>query len=159
RDSHEFLQPLEPGTFYDVRVELGATGYAVPIDHRLRVAISGSLWPLIWQSPVLPKLSFELSHCSLELPLHSQPAGPPVHPFLEPESSPPLEVEYIGEPHNDRRTEVRDIATGHQTLSVPRGYPVVVRFVDADLVYDDSGSDVFEITGGEPLSATARSER
>ena len=54
---------------------------------------------------------------------------------------------------------MRDVATERQTLVVPRGYPVVVKFVNADTTYDDSGSDVFEITNHEPLSATARSER
>ncbi|MBI5089823.1 MAG: CocE/NonD family hydrolase [Actinobacteria bacterium] len=159
RDSHERPAPIEPDVFYDVELALGATGYAVPEGHRLRVALSGSLWPLVWPAPQLSKLAFDLSGCSVELPLHSPAPGPPVHPFAEPESAPPLQVEYVGEPHQDRRTEMRDIVTGQQTLTVPRGYPVVVRFVDADTTYDDTGSDVFEIVGGEPLSATARSDR
>jgi predicted acyl esterase len=159
RDGHERPVTVAPGSFVDVRVTLGATGYAVPVGHRVRLALSGSLWPLVWPSPALPKLSFDLAGCFVDVPLHVGPDRPPVHRFAEPESAPPLQVEYVGEPRQDRRTEMRDIVTGLQTLTVPRGYPVVVRFVDADITYDDTGTDVFEIVGGDPLSATARSDR
>jgi predicted acyl esterase len=159
RDGHDTPEPLEPGTPVDVAVMLGATAYAIPIGHRARIAVSGNLWPLIWPSPVLPKLTFSVAHCSVELPLHGDVSGPDVHPFAEPEAAPPLDVEFVGEPRAERRTEMRDIVTGSQTLTVPRGYSVVVRFVDADLTYDDGGSDVFEITGGDPQSAVARSDR
>jgi uncharacterized protein len=159
RDGHAEFTPLPLGKLVDIDVVLGATAYTVPAGHRVRVAVSGNLWPLIWPSPTLPKLSFELAHCSVDLPLHADISGPEVHPFDEPAASPPLQVEFIGEPRIERRTEVRDIVSGTQTLTVPRGYPVVVRFVDADMTYDDGGVDVFEITLGQPQSAIARSER
>jgi putative CocE/NonD family hydrolase len=158
-NSHEEPQSLQDGAFIDVVVTLGAIAYAVPAGNRIRVGVGGGLWPLVWPPSVLPKLSFDLAGCAIDLPHHSHQADPPLAPFGPPDAAPPLEVEYIGEPRHERNTEMRDIATGLQTLTVPRGYPVVVRFVDADLVYDDSGVDVFEVRLGEPLSATARSDR
>ena len=159
RNSHEEPQALQPGAFIDVSVVLGSIGYAVPAGHRIRVGVSGGLWPLVWPPAVLPKLSFDLSGCAVDLPHHGQRADPPLEPFGPPDAAPPLEVEYLGEPRRERSTELRDIATGLQTITVPRGYPVVVRFADADLVYDDSGVDIFEVHQGDPLSATARSDR
>jgi putative CocE/NonD family hydrolase len=159
RNGHAHPSAMTPGEFVDIGVSLGATAYAVPPGHRVRIAIGASLWPLIWPSPFVPKLLFDLGRCSIDLPLHNDVSGPEIHPFEEPDASAPLEVEFIGEPRQDRRTEMRDIVAGTQTLTVPRGYPVVIRFVDADMTYDDSGTDVFEISAGRPHSAMATSER
>lgn len=158
-ESHAEPQSLQPGEFIDVSVVLNSIGYEVPAGHRIRVGVSGALWPLVWPSPTLSKLSFDLAGCSVDLPRHVRTDEPSPDPFGPPEASPPLEVEYIGEPRHARNTELRDIASGLQTITVPRGYPVIVRFADADLVYDDSGVDVFDVHLGDPLSATARSDR
>jgi hypothetical protein len=46
---------------------------------RVRVAISEGLWPLLWPSPQVATLTFDLSACSLILPV--RPAPPVEAPF------------------------------------------------------------------------------
>lgn len=159
RDSHESPSAFPVDEFVDVEVRLGAISYAIPAGHRLRLGVSTASWPLIWPSPANPMLSLDLQGSSVSLPVHRRALDSAPRAFGEPEASPPLAVEYVGEPRREPRLEVRDIVAGRQTVTVPRGYPVVVRFVENDLTYDDEGTDVFEIAAGDPLSATARSDR
>ena len=57
RDSHERPEPLEPGTRYEVDIELDALGQAVAAGDRLRLAISTTYWPWLWPSPEEVELS------------------------------------------------------------------------------------------------------
>ncbi len=159
---HERPAALRAGSFQTVDCTLSAAGYVVPAGNCIRIGVSAALWPLVWPSPEPVTLTLDVAGSHLDIPLLSSDVpSPALHltPFGPPEASPGLEVEYIGEARDEPRREMRDVATERQTLVVPRGYPVVVKFVNADTTYDDSGSDVFEITNHEPLSATARSER
>jgi putative CocE/NonD family hydrolase len=51
RSGSECPEPLEPGRWYDVVVQLSAIGYRFPAGHRLRVSLSPSYWPVVWPSP------------------------------------------------------------------------------------------------------------
>jgi hypothetical protein len=51
RRSHATPEPLRAGEVEEVRVPLRAAGYRWLPGHRLRVAISSSLWPTLWPSP------------------------------------------------------------------------------------------------------------
>ena len=54
RDGHDTPEPLSPGRFYDVNVKLNFTAHRFARNNRIRVAISESLWPLVWPSPEFP---------------------------------------------------------------------------------------------------------
>ena len=56
RDGSEFPEPLKPGAFYDVSVQLSAVGYRLPAGHRIRISLSPSYWPVVWPSPEPVKL-------------------------------------------------------------------------------------------------------
>jgi putative CocE/NonD family hydrolase len=51
RDGHEAPTPLEPGHVYDVEVPCYFTAHRFKQGNRIRVAISESIWPLLWPSP------------------------------------------------------------------------------------------------------------
>ena len=51
RRSHSTPEPMPPGEVAEVRVALRTAGYRWLAGHRLRVAISSSLWPVLWPSP------------------------------------------------------------------------------------------------------------
>ena len=51
RRSHATPEPMRPGEVEEVRVPLRTAGYRWLRGHRLRVAISSSLWPTLWPSP------------------------------------------------------------------------------------------------------------
>jgi len=51
RRSHSMPEPMRPGEVEEVRIPLRTAGYRWLAGHRLRVAISSSLWPVLWPSP------------------------------------------------------------------------------------------------------------
>jgi putative CocE/NonD family hydrolase len=51
RHSHADPEPLIPGLVEEIRVPLRTAGYRWLPGHRVRVALSSSLWPTLWPSP------------------------------------------------------------------------------------------------------------
>ncbi|HMD31448.1 MAG TPA: CocE/NonD family hydrolase, partial [Candidatus Acidoferrales bacterium] len=51
RDSATDPKPLEPSHVYEFRVPLHFTSWLFPPGHRIRVAVSNALWPMIWPTP------------------------------------------------------------------------------------------------------------
>jgi putative CocE/NonD family hydrolase len=51
RASHAQPEPLRPGVVEEIRVPLRTAGYRWLPGHRIRVALSSSLWPVLWPSP------------------------------------------------------------------------------------------------------------
>ncbi len=92
RDSAASPVDLEPDRKYLIPIELHVTSWRFPIGHRIRVAISNALWPMIWPTPysMMTSLWYGGSNASrLELPL--VPLDPPARPhFTAPEKEAPL---------------------------------------------------------------------
>lgn len=70
-------EPLEPGRWYEVEVQLSAIGYRFPAGHRIRVSLSPSYWPMIWPSPEVVNLQIE-GPCILSLPERKTADSKPV---------------------------------------------------------------------------------
>jgi putative CocE/NonD family hydrolase len=73
RDGHESPEPLAPGQFYDVRVPLNFAAHRFAMGSKIRIAISESLWPLVWPSPELVRLTIATGESTLTLPHRSAP--------------------------------------------------------------------------------------
>jgi putative CocE/NonD family hydrolase len=69
RDSNVTPAKLVPGTFYDVPISLNAVAHRFSKGSRIRLAISESLWPLVWPSPEIVTLTIDLAHSRLDLPV------------------------------------------------------------------------------------------
>ena len=78
RASHIEPTELIPGKFYDVEVPLNLMAHRFKSGHRIRVAVSESLWPLVWPSPQPATLTLMTGASSLTLPVrpprHAEPA-------------------------------------------------------------------------------------
>ena len=89
RDSHAAPEALEPGRWYDGRLQLDDLACSLPSGHRLRLGLSTGYWPTIWPSPEPVMLSVETGTSVLELP-----ARPPraedgaLRPFEPPVAAP-----------------------------------------------------------------------
>jgi predicted acyl esterase len=91
RESASEPRGLEPGKTYSLEIEMHFTSWVFPHGHRIRVAISNALWPMIWPTPYPMTTSLELGGhgpSRLVLPVvpleansapHFPAAGPALH--------------------------------------------------------------------------------
>ena len=79
RRSHAAPEALIPGEVVEVRVPLRTAGYRWAPGHRVRVAVSSQLWPVLWPSPEPATLQVHRGPAMpsrLELPLVPPMDGP-----------------------------------------------------------------------------------
>ncbi len=89
RDSHENPEPLEPGRWYDIRLQLDDLAQIVPDGNHLRLSLSTSYWPMIWPPPEPVALNVETGSGTLDLPLRPPRAEDAELPAFEaPAASP-----------------------------------------------------------------------
>ena len=84
RDGHEQPQPLVPGEFVDVAVELEATSWTFAAGQRVRLSLAGTDWPNTVAPPKPVTLTFDLAASRLELPALTGPAEPSAPPYPGP---------------------------------------------------------------------------
>lgn len=60
RDSMSEPRPLEPNRVYSMSIEMHLTSWVFPKGHRIRLAISNALWPMVLPSPSPMTTSLEL---------------------------------------------------------------------------------------------------
>jgi uncharacterized protein len=67
REGHTAPEPLTPGRFYEIDLPLYLTGRRLRTGSRIRLALSESLWPLLWPSPTPVRLQIDLGASRLRL--------------------------------------------------------------------------------------------
>jgi putative CocE/NonD family hydrolase len=72
RDGHETPTALEPGRHYDVEVPCYFTAHRFRKGNRIRVALSESLWPMLWPSPHPVTLEITTGTSRLSLPVRPE---------------------------------------------------------------------------------------
>ena len=116
RDSRSIPTDLIPGRLYSLPIELHLTSWVFQRGHRIRLAVSNALWPMIWPTPYPMTTSLQLGGAPasrLELPL--VPLEPAARPnFSAPEVTPPFEgVKSEGDTWPPQEwTETHDLITG-----------------------------------------------
>jgi hypothetical protein len=133
RAGHDRPEALTPGERYRVSVTLNAMAQAIPCDHRLRLALSTSYWPLAWPPPQPVRLTVYPATSALVLPLRPDRGSDelPVPSLGEPEGAQPLKTIQV-EPARHRWTVTRDLVDYESVLEVVKDLGVV-RFDDIDL--------------------------
>jgi len=150
--SHETPEPLVPGKFYTVRLQLNETTWCLPKGHGLRLSLSNTYWPMIWPSPGKTTLTLDESQTCLELPVQDH-ASPLSHPFLEPENGPALEQAWI-RPSSGAWTVEEDMETGSLTTHILDDYGDRI-ISKLGLRTSLKGTEAWKISPDDPLSATA----
>ena len=152
RDAHDSAEPLEPGRRYAVTVKLDAIGQAIPIGHRVRVAVSTSYWPWAWPSPEFVTLTVHAGQGSrLVLPVRvgsETDRAPP--PFAEPEWSEPLAEETLRSDPS-ARTLTRDLASGAQDIRFEWDAGGRRRLVESGTELDDTNVTTWDRRGRSAL--------
>jgi hypothetical protein len=78
RDSHTHPSPLDVGRAYEIEIPLYFTAHRFKKGSRIRLAVSESLWPMVWPSPLPVELRFTAGEPALTLPVRPVSADPPM---------------------------------------------------------------------------------
>jgi hypothetical protein len=151
RGGHETPALLTPGRAVDVTVPLNFTAHRFGKGGRIRIAVSESLWPLVWPSPEIVTLTFDLASTRLELPERPRPAAEAPMPIA---SVPPRAEDPAGWP-------TMTIADDRGGVRVVETWPASESLV-ADVGETVSGSGpnvVLSISAADPLSCAWSAEQ
>jgi uncharacterized protein len=154
RDSHEHPSALVPGEFYDVELKLFMVAHRFKRGHHIRIALSESLWPLVWPSPQIATLTLELGTSSIVLPV--RPAPNKELPFPIPVLPPATQSlgGILGAPPDDSIHRGPDGRVMINRVSPESSYTVP----EVGTVLTRSSSEFNEIMEGEPNSCIWRQE-
>jgi putative CocE/NonD family hydrolase len=154
RNGHNDLTPLTPHIPVAVRLQLNGIAHRFAAGNRLRVALSTSYWPIVWPSAEAAVLTFDISRCSLVLPVRpARVEDAQLKSFAPAEHAPPSEQTMV-EPEMHSWTVCQDVYTG--VTSVRRiDNEGVRRHEDHGLETGERRESVYSIKPNNPLSAEA----
>ena len=110
RHGNEHPEPMVPGKFEAVEIELDECGYRFLEGHKIRLSISTSYWPMIIPPPEIVTATISLgTDTSIALPVRSRNDQIDV---AEPENPDPLPQYTCHSPPQSRRWIERDLQTG-----------------------------------------------
>jgi uncharacterized protein len=157
RDSMSEPRDLEPGKVYPLDIEMHLTSWVFPKGHRVRVAISNALWPMILPTPYSMTTSLELGGSDgsrIVLPVV------PEHGAAAPAFSPPEPSEERTDLKSEgfpwpgewtvERDEARHKSTVHWKGQESGGYPWGKEIDYENLTYD--------VDDGHPETCSVRGE-
>ncbi len=157
RDSHEKPVYLEPGEKYKVTVKLNGIAHRFQKNHRIRLSLSTSYWPLAWTPPETTMLTVHTGASCLNLPVRPV-AGEKdeAEPFPLPETGAALNRTMLRPAKSDWAVH-RDLATDVSTLEVvqDRGK---YRIEDIDFEVDRRAVERYSIHSGDAESAAGETE-
>ena len=154
RASHEHPSALNVGEFYDVEIKMFMAAHRFKRGHHIRIALSESLWPLVWPSPEIATLTFELGASSVTLPVRPAPATEASFPIpLKPQTAQPF-AGLTGRPPQEA---AHRSAEGRVTLKreSPESSYVVA---DTGTTMTRGSSELNEILEGQPNSCVWKQE-
>ncbi|THD85617.1 CocE/NonD family hydrolase [Aliigemmobacter aestuarii] len=150
---HDRPEPLTPGEFITVVVELDDIAHAFPAGHRIGLSLSSTYWPIAWPSPELTMLTVDCGQTRLDVPVRPpRAADAALRAFDPPEHAPQSPVtDHPVTPGHPRRV-TRDLLTGRITVDFPR-WTYDHTMTDIGIRQASEGFARYEIIDGDPLSA------
>lgn len=158
RQGHDRVVPMRPGAFERIVLHFPDVAHAFRPGHRIRLALSNALWPVLWPSPAPVEMTLRCGESRLDLP--QRPGQrPDAAAFAPPLAGPPSPVSILTPARIDR-TRHRDPDTGlhHDTLDADGGYLGPGRHWRIDAVGTTIGHRIrrhFTIHDDDPCSARA----
>ncbi|MER8792465.1 hypothetical protein NKH71_32440 [Mesorhizobium sp. M0983] len=121
RDSHEDLQPTEPGKSHRIRLALNEVGYTFPPGHRIRLSLSTAYWPIAIPAPERAKLTIQAEASRLDLPIRArQPGDDELPAFDAPEGSPRMPTTVLKSGNVERSIRIDPAPPSRVTVTVKR---------------------------------------
>ena len=118
RESMVVPRDLEPGKIYPLNITMHLTSWVFPKGHRIRLAISNALWPMVLPTPYSMTTSLQLGSNGSRLTLPVVPAqGAAVPAFQPPQPSDERkDIKSVGYPWPGEWTLERDEANQKATV-------------------------------------------
>jgi predicted acyl esterase len=168
-------KPIEPGTLFQTKVTLNLVGHTFKKNWRVRLSISPSFFPTMWQSPEKVKLTFHtgpvsgLGESVLSLPVRlPRPEDAKIQSLL-PKTSETIYVDpgdYLpvlneGRPARTERTASPVTLDGKDGMLVHKVFDSG-RYQYGGLLeglwVDQAGEEFYQMSHDDPLSLTGRSK-
>jgi predicted acyl esterase len=156
RESMTDPKDLEPGKVYPLDIEMHLTSWVFPKGHRIRVAVSNALWPMVLPTPYAMTTSLELGGANgsrVVLPVVPvQGAAAPAFAAVQP-SEERKDITSVGYPWPGEwtveRDEGRQKTTVHWKGKAETNYPWGKETDYENLTYDvdDAHPDVSSVRG------------
>jgi uncharacterized protein len=151
RDSRETPTALIPGKRYSVRIKLDDIAWRVPKNHKIRVAISTSYFPLMWPAPEPVTLTLYAGKAALHLPVRKSIENEAAVVWKPAEAAEPAKLKEIKKPWHKRETTI-DPKTGEQRLEIIDDFGSVEIHPHKLITYS-VGRENYSIMPDDPLSA------
>lgn len=155
RNGNEHPEPMQPGKVETVEIELNECGYRFLPEHRIRIAVSTSYWPMVIPPPEIVTARIETgAETMVSLPIR---AGQDSIAVAEPENPEPLPIYASHSPEQNKRWVDRDLQTGetHYHLIDDTGESEIPGHGLRTRHYHH---DCWSIKADDPLSCRASSE-
>jgi hypothetical protein len=151
RESMSQPEDLEPNRIYSLKILLHFTSWVFPRGHQIRLAVSNSLWPMMWPTPYAMTTSLQLggdraSHLVLPVVSAESPLLPPR--FSAPSGSP--EPRYAAAPWSLQTFEFGKPARFESGVSGTEKFPWGQK--------SESGRLTYQIQDDHPEAASYRGE-
>ncbi|MBS3804007.1 MAG: CocE/NonD family hydrolase [Oleiphilaceae bacterium] len=117
RHGSEQPEPMTPGEFVRVRVDLNHIAQSFPAGHRLRVSISTSYWALAWPPPYPVTLTINTGRSFIALPARASSALDSLVSFEEPEGGEDIARQTLEAAHHNWVVH-RNLALDESVLEV-----------------------------------------
>ena len=160
RARHARADPLVPGNWMPVNLQLDDLGHRIVPGHRIRLALSTTYWPMLWPSPEPVLLSVRVGTARLTLPQRPYTdKDDTLPPFEAPIAAPGITYRNI-EPLEMHRSVAIDLTTNEMVHTLTSdggefGGAALAALDEIDLELSYHQTKRFRIIEGDPLSAQA----
>ena len=151
RDSRETPTALVPGKRYSIKIKLDDIAWRVPKNHKIRVSISTSYFPMMWPAPEPVTLTVFSGSSALHLPVrkHIENEKPVV--WKSEEAAEPAKLKELKKPWHKRDATV-DPKTGEWKLEIVDDFGSN-EIQPHKLITYSVGRENYSILPDDPLSA------
>lgn len=154
RHGRDHPEPVVPGSWLDLEIDLNGIAQQVPAGHRLRLAVSTQSWPLTWPTAEAMTLSLTTATSVLRLPCRRPGAPDGEVPMFDPALvPPPADIEWMRPVRREREVK-HDVVSGEISRTYVKD-DGAYRVRETGMEVDSVGEIVFSSKGEDPLSARA----
>ena len=134
-----------------MKIKMDDIAWKVPKDHKLRVSISTSYFPMMWPAPEPVVLTVHTAKSELHLPIRKKNENEKKIVFAGPEAAAPVAMKELKKPWHKREVTM-DAKTGETKLEIIDDFGTQ-QIKAIDKIVSGTGRENYSIMPDDPLSA------